>query len=182
MADHIITEMDGIFPEATTNADIAKNDTMSSDKHKAPEPRQPRLDGCCHPHAAMPGTGAHQRYFFDVDAEAVPVDMIPMPGLTQALYPQVPSVGVNANSKNTGCRKGGWPALPSFGTAMQSQYGSMVQRCGADCLGKLDAVKVTVSGAKTGKVTGAHVGDLMPFTPTAPHTCIVPGDAAAELL
>lgn len=29
--------------------------------------------------------------------------------------------------------------------------------------GKLDAVKATVSGAKTGKVTGAYVGDLDAF-------------------
>lgn len=34
----------------------------------------------------------------------------------------------------------------------------------ADCLReKLDAVKATVSGAKTGKVTGAYVGDLDAF-------------------
>lgn len=83
---------------------------------------------------------------FDADAEAVPVDMIPMPGLTQGAYnPQV-LVGVNANSKNPDAAKG-WP-LRSSAPMCKASIAPMVQRCGRTACGKLDAVKATVSGAK----------------------------------
>lgn len=77
-------------------------------------------------------------------------------------------MGVNANSKNPDAAKG--LAAAFFGTDVQSQYCSDGTTVRADCLReKLDAVKATVSGAKTGKVTGAYVATWMPSTPTAPH-------------
>ena len=137
MADYINTEMDGASSQSYDNADIVAT-----------------------PYAVI--AMARTNDIFDADAEAVPVDMIPMPGLTQGAYnPQV-LVGVNANSKNPDAAKG--LAAAFFGTDVQSQYCSDGTTVRADCLReKLDAVKATVSGAKTGKVTGAYVGDLDAF-------------------
>lgn len=159
MADYTHTEMDGASSQSYDNADIVIIDSQQDEYSTCSRAKFGWMDVAT-PYAviAMARTGD----IFDADAEAVPVDMIPMPGLTQGAYnPQV-LVGVNANSKNPDAAKG--LAAAFFGTDVQSQYCSDGTTVRADCLQeKLNAVKATVSGAKTGKVTGAYVGDLDAF-------------------
>ena len=159
MADYINTEMDGASSQSYDNADIVKIDAQQDEYSTCSRAKFGWMDVAT-PYAVI--AMARTNDIFDADAEAVPVDMIPMPGLTQGAYnPQV-LVGVNANSKNPDAAKG--LAAAFFGTDVQSQYCSDGTTVRADCLReKLDAVKATVSGAKTGKVTGAYVGDLDAF-------------------
>lgn len=159
MADYINTEMDGASSQSYDNADIVIIDAQQDEYSTCSRAKFGRMDVAT-PYAVI--AMARTNDIFDADAEAVPVDMIPMPGLTQGAYnPQV-LVGVNANSKNPDAAKG--LAAAFFGTDVQSQYCSDGTTVRADCLReKLDAVKATVSGAKTGKVTGAYVGDLDAF-------------------
>lgn len=159
MADYINTEMDGASSQRYDNADIVKIDAQQDEYSTCSRAKFGWMDVAT-PYAVI--AMARTNDIFDADAEAVPVDMIPMPGLTQGAYnPQV-LVGVNANSKNPDAAKG--LAAAFFGTDVQSQYCSDGTTVRADCLReKLDAVKATVSGAKTGKVTGAYVGDLDAF-------------------
>ena len=159
MADYINTEMNGAFSQSHDNADIVIIDAQQDEYSTCSRAKFGWMDVAT-PYAVI--AMARTNDIFDADAEAVPVDMIPMPGLTQGAYnPQV-LVGVNANSKNPDAAKG--LAAAFFGTDVQSQYCSDGTTVRADCLReKLDAVKATVSGAKTGKVTGAYVGDLDAF-------------------
>ena len=151
--------MDGASSQSYDNADIVKIDAQQDEYSTCSRAKFGWMDVAT-PYAVI--AMARTNDIFDADAEAVPVDMIPMPGLTQGAYnPQV-LVGVNANSKNPDAAKG--LAAAFFGTDVQSQYCSDGTTVRADCLReKLDAVKATVSGAKTGKVTGAYVGDLDAF-------------------
>ena len=159
MADYINTEMNGASSQSYDNADIVIIDAQQDEYSTCSRAKFGWMDVAT-PYAVI--AMARTNDIFDADAEAVPVDMIPMPGLTQGAYnPQV-LVGVNANSKNPDAAKG--LAAAFFGTDVQSQYCSDGTTVRADCLReKLDAVKATVSGAKTGKVTGAYVGDLDAF-------------------
>lgn len=159
MADYINTEMDGVSSQSYDNSDIVTIDAQQDEYSTCSRAKFGWMDVAT-PYAVI--AMARTNDIFDADAEAVPVDMIPMPGLTQGAYnPQV-LVGVNANSKNPDAAKG--LAAAFFGTDVQSQYCSDGTTVRADCLReKLDAVKATVSGAKTGKVTGAYVGDLDAF-------------------
>lgn len=159
MADYINTEMHGASSQGYDNADIVIIDAQQDEYSTCSRAKFGWMDVAT-PYAVI--AMARTNDIFDADAEAVPVDMIPMPGLTQGAYnPQV-LVGVNANSKNPDAAKG--LAAAFFGTDVQSQYCSDGTTVRADCLReKLDAVKATVSGAKTGKVTGAYVGDLDAF-------------------
>lgn len=159
MADYINTEMNGASGQSYDNADIVIIDAQQDEYSTCSRAKFGWMDVAT-PYAVI--AMARTNDIFDADAEAVPVDMIPMPGLTQGAYnPQV-LVGVNANSKNPDAAKG--LAAAFFGTDVQSQYCSDGTTVRADCLReKLDAVKATVSGAKTGKVTGAYVGDLDAF-------------------
>lgn len=159
MADYINTEMDGVSAQSYDNSDTVNIDAQQDEYSTCSRAKFGWMDVAT-PYAVI--AMARTNDIFDADAEAVPVDMIPMPGLTQGAYnPQV-LVGVNANSKNPDAAKG--LAAAFFGTDVQSQYCSDGTTVRADCLReKLDAVKATVSGAKTGKVTGAYVGDLDAF-------------------
>ena len=159
MADYINTEMDGVSSQSYDNSDIVTIDAQQDEYSTCSRAKFGWMDVAT-PYAVI--AMARTNDIFDADAEAVPVDMIPMPGLTQGAYnPQV-LVGVNANSKNPDAAKG--LAAAFFGTDVQSQYCSDGTTVRADCLReKLDAVKATVIGAKTGKVTGAYVGDLDAF-------------------
>ena len=98
----------------------------------------------------------------DPSARAVPVDMIPLPGLATGSYTPKVLVGVNANSQHLDAAK--QLAATFFSTDVQSQYCSDGTTVRADCLqDKLNAVKTTVASAKPGKVNGAYTGDLDAF-------------------
>ena len=98
----------------------------------------------------------------DVNAQAVPVDMIQLPGLTSGAYTPKVLVGVNANSQHLDAAK--QLAATFFSTDVQSQYCSDGTTVRADCLQeKLNAVKASVANSKPGKVDGAYTGDLDAF-------------------
>ena len=136
MADYINTEMDGVSSQSYDNADIVTIDAQQDEYSTCSRAKFGWMDVAT-PYAVI--AMARTNDIFDADAEAVPVDMIPMPGLTQGAYnPQV-LVGVNANSKNPDAAKG--LAAAFFGTDVQSQYCSDGTTVRADCLReKLDAV------------------------------------------
>ena len=99
---------------------------------------------------------------FDSNAKAIPVDMIPMPGLATGVYTPQVLVGVNANSKNLDAAKE--LAAAFFGEEVQSQYCSDGTAVRADCLqAKIDAAKKVVAETNPDKVSGAYVGDLDAF-------------------
>lgn len=99
---------------------------------------------------------------FDSNAKAIPVDMIPMPGLTAGVYTPEVLLGVNANSKNVDAAKE--LAAAFFGEDVQSQYCSDGTAVRADCLqAKIDAAKKAVANANPDKSAGAYVGDLDAF-------------------
>ena len=98
----------------------------------------------------------------DPNAQAVPVDMIPLPGLATGAYTPKVLVGVNANSQHLDAAK--QLAATFFSTDVQSQYCSDGTTVRADCLQeKIDAVKASVANSKPGKVNGAYTGDLDAF-------------------
>ena len=98
----------------------------------------------------------------DSNAQAIPVDMIPLPGLATGAYTPKVLVGVNANSQHLDAAK--QLAATFFSTDVQSQYCSDGTTVRADCLQeKLDAVKASVANSKPGKVNGAYTGDLDAF-------------------
>ena len=99
---------------------------------------------------------------FDSNAKAVPVDMIPMPGLTAGAYTPQVLLGVNANSKNLDAAKN--LAAAFFGEDVQSQYCSDGTAVRADCLqAKIDAAQKLVADANPDKSAGAYAGDLNAF-------------------
>ena len=98
----------------------------------------------------------------DVNTQAVPVDMIQLPGLTSGAYTPKVLVGVNANSQHLDAAK--QLAATFFSADVQSQYCSDGTTVRADCLrDKLDAVKAMVANAKPGNISGAYTGDLDTF-------------------
>ncbi len=105
--------------------------------------------------------------------QAVPVDMILLPGLATGAYTPKVLVGVNANSQHLDAAK--QLAATFFSADVQSQYCSDGTTVRADCLqDKLAAVKAMVASAKPGKVTGAYTGDLDAFYAQLTTPVIVP--------
>lgn len=131
MADYINTEMDGASSQSYDNADIVKIDAQQDEYSTCSRAKFGWMDVAT-PYAVI--AMARTNDIFDADAEAVPVDMIPMPGLTQGAYnPQV-LVGVNANSKIRMPQRG-WP-LRSSAPMCKASIAPMVQRCGRTACGK----------------------------------------------
>ena len=98
----------------------------------------------------------------DVNAQAVPVDMIPLPGLATGSYTPKVLLAVNANSQHLDAAK--QLAATFFSTDVQGQYCSDGTTVRADCLqDKLNAVKTMVASGKAGQVTSAYTGDLDAF-------------------
>ncbi|WP_455502414.1 extracellular solute-binding protein [Gemmiger sp.] len=99
---------------------------------------------------------------FDSNAKAVPVNMIPMPGLIAGAYTPQVLLGVNANSKNLDAAKA--LAATFFGEDVQSQFCSDGTAVRTDCLqAKIDAAQKLVADADPDKSAGAYVGDLNAF-------------------
>lgn len=170
MADYTYTAMDGASAQSYDNADIVLIDAQQ-DEYSTCSRAELGWMTVTTPYAviAMGRTGD----IFDADAEAVPVDMIPTPGLTPGAYTPQVLLGVNANSKNLAAAKE--LAAAFFGTEVQSQYCSDGTTVRTDCLkDKLDAVKAVISSAEPGKSTGAYVGDLDAFYASCTTPVVTP--------
>ena len=178
MADYQNTDMNGASAQSYDNADIVIIGAQQDEYSTCNRAKYGWMTVST-PYAVidMARTGD----IFDTDAEAIPVDMIPMPGLTQGAYTPQVLVGVNANSKNLDAAKE--LAAAFFGTEVQSQYCSDGTTVRADCLQeKLDAVKAMVGGAKKGKSMGAYVGDLDAFYASCTIPVVTPMLLAMPLI
>lgn len=83
MADYINTEMNGASGQSYDNADIVIIDAQQDEYSTCSRAKFGWMDVAT-PYAVI--AMARTNDIFDADAEAVPVDMIPMPGLTQGAY------------------------------------------------------------------------------------------------
>ncbi len=159
MADYQNTDMGGTSAQSYGDADMILIDAPQ-DEYSTSNRAQYGWMTVSTPYAviAMARTGD----IFDSNAKAVPVDMIPMPGLTQGAYTPQVLVGVNANSQNLDAAKE--LAAAFFGEEVQSQYCSDGTAVRADCLqAKIEAAQTVVAESNPDKAAGAYVGDLAAF-------------------
>ena len=170
IAGYTYTAMDGISAQSYDNADMVLIGAQQ-DEYSTCSRAEFGWMTVTTPYAVI--GMARTNDIFDESAKAVPVDMVPMPGLTQGAYTPQVLVGVNANSKSLDAAKE--LAAAFFGTDVQSQYCSDGTTVRADCLQeKLDAVKAMVSGADSSKSTGAYVGDLDAFYASCTTPVVTP--------
>ena len=159
MADYQNTDMGGTSAQSYGDADMILIDAPQ-DEYSTCSRAQYGWMTVGTPYAVI--AMARTDDIFDSNAKAIPVDMIPMPGLTAGVYTPQVLLGVNANSKNLDAAKD--LAAAFFSEEVQSQYCSDGTAVRADCLqAKIDAAQKAVAETNPDKSAGAYVGDLNAF-------------------